>query len=137
MESISLRLLNETDYDSILLEWWKQWGWDAPPKDFLPNNGAGGAIVFDGDTPVCAGFLYMTNAKACWVDWIISNKTYTDREKRKYAINTLLEGLTRLGKDLGYRYAYALIKHQSLIKAYEEIGYTKADSYQTEMIKIL
>ena len=137
MESINIRLLNDTDYDNILVGWWKEWGWEAPPKDFLPNDGAGGMIVFDGETPICAGFLYMTNSKASWIDWIISNKTYTDREKRKYAISSLLEQLTDLSKQVGNKYAYALIKHQNLIKTYESLGYIKGDSYQSEMIKAL
>lgn len=137
MESINIRHLNENDYDAILVGWWKEWGWDAPVRDFLPNNGTGGAIVFDGDTPICAGYLYMTNSKASWIDWIISSKTYTDREKRKFAISLLIEQLTSLSKDLGNKYAYALIKHQNLIKTYEEHGYIKGDSYQSEMIKIL
>jgi len=137
MDSINIRLLTEEDYEAILVGWWKQWGWQAPPKDFLPNNGAGGMIVFDGDTPICAGFLYMTNSKVSWIDWIISSKTYTDREKRKYAISSLLEQLTELSKQMGNNYAYALIKHQNLIKTYESLGYTKGDSYQSEMIKVL
>lgn len=137
MESISIRHLNETDYDAILVGWWKEWGWEAPARDFLPNNAMGGAIVYDGDTPICAGFLYMTNSKASWIDWIISSKTYTDREKRKFAINLLIEQLTDLSKQLGNKYAYALIKHQNLIKTYESLGYVKGDSYQSEMIKIL
>ena len=137
MESINIRHLNDTDYDAILVGWWKEWGWEAPTRDFLPNNGTGGGIVFDGDTPICAGFLYMTNSKVAWIDWIISSKTYTDREKRKYAISLLIEQLTTLSKDLGNKYAYALIKHQNLIKTYEDLGYIKGDSYQNEMIKIL
>jgi hypothetical protein len=137
MDSINIRHLNEDDYDTILVGWWREWGWDAPSRDFLPNNATGGAIVFDGETPICAGFLYMTNSKASWIDWIISSKTYTEKEKRKYAIHLLIEQLTILSKDLGNKYAYALIKHQNLIKTYEELGYIKGDSYQSEMIKIL
>jgi len=137
MDSINIRHLNEDDYDTILVGWWREWGWDAPSRDFLPNNGIGGAIVLDGETPICAGFLYMTNSKASWIDWIISSKTYTEREKRKYAIHLLIEQLTVISKDLGNKYAYALIKHQNLIKTYEELGYIKGDSYQSEMIKIL
>lgn len=137
MESINIRHLNETDYDNILVGWWEDWGWPAPSKDFLPINGTGGCIVFDGETPICAGFLYCTNSMVAWVDWIISNKTYTDKEKRRYAIKLLIEHLSTLGKDLGNRYAYALIKHENLIKTYEDLGYMKCDSYTSEMIKIL
>ena len=54
--TLNIRPLNETDYDETLVGWWKDWKWDAPPKDFLPENGSGGMIVLDGDEPVCAGF---------------------------------------------------------------------------------
>ena len=72
----NIRPLNSNDYDNILLGWWKDWGWVAPPKDFLPQNGEGGIIILDGDVPICAGFLYASNSNLCWVDWIISNKQY-------------------------------------------------------------
>jgi hypothetical protein len=72
---LEIRTLNSNDYDDILLKWWKDWGWDAPLKDFLPDNGTGGLIVYDGDTPICAGFVYVTNSSAAWVDWIVSSKT--------------------------------------------------------------
>jgi len=85
-----IRELTHTDYDDILLGWWKQWGWEPPQRDFLPNNGKGGVIVFDEDVPVCAGFMYMTNSKVSWVDWIISNKEYTKKPQRKDAIRLLV-----------------------------------------------
>ena len=58
---LTIRQLNENDYQDLLVDWWNQWGWKAPEKDFLPDNGMGGYIVYDGETPVCAGFIYVTN----------------------------------------------------------------------------
>lgn len=132
---LHIQKLDPSDYDKILLGWWKDWGWTAPTKDFLPDNGEGGFIVFDDDTPICAGFVYVTNSKASWVDWIISSKTYNKKPERREAIKMLIDALTRLCESVGSKYCYALIKHQSLIKIYEEIGYNKADSYNLEMIK--
>jgi hypothetical protein len=134
---LHIRELNETDYDDILVGWWNQWGWKSPEKDFLPNNGKGGVIVFDGDTPVCAGFMYLTNSKVAWVDWIISNKEYTKKPQRKDAIKLLVSSLTDICKKAGSKYSYALIKNQSLIEMYESLGYIKGDSYTGEMIKTL
>ena len=132
-----VRKLNETDYDNILSGWWKDWNWEAPLKDFLPDNGEGGIIVFDEETPICAGFLYITNSKAVWIDWIISNKEYRIKPKRKEAIKLLIDTLSILSKNLGSKYAYALIKHKGLIDTYKELGYIKGDVYINEMIKIL
>ncbi len=127
--------LQHEDYDNILKGWWKDWGWEAPNRDFLPQDGQGGIMVWDGDTPVCAGFLYNTNSKVAWVDWIISNKEY--KESRKEALSILIQTLTSVAKNLDNKFAYALIKHNGLIGVYEQQGYTTGDSYNKEMIKVL
>ena len=41
----TLRPLNESDYDNILLGWWADWGWVAPMRDLLPQDGIGGVIT--------------------------------------------------------------------------------------------
>ena len=134
---LDIRTLNSNDYDDILLKWWKDWGWDAPLKDFLPDNGTGGLIVYDGDTPICAGFVYVTNSSAAWVDWIVSSKTYRKKPTRKQALSLLIETLTEVCKQSGAKYSYALIKHKALMDVYEDVGYIKGQSYTEEMIKIL
>ena len=87
----TIRKLNKTDYDNILLKWWKDWRWTAPPKDFLPDDGEGGFIVYDNDIPVCAGYIYITNSKVGWCDWIISNFNYKDKTNRKEALDELIK----------------------------------------------
>ena len=134
---LTIRNLNESDYHNILVDWWIQWGWEPPKRNFLPDNGTGGIIVYDGETPVCAGFLYITNSDVSWVDWIISNKEYKMKDKRREAIILLISSLTNIAKDSGAGYAYALIKNNSLIKTYEDLGYVKGDTYTSEMIKLL
>lgn len=132
---MTIRKLIESDYEDILLNWWHSWKWTAPNREFLPDNGTGGLIVFDGDEPVCAGFVYVTNSSVCWVDWIISSRTYNKKPNRKNAISLLIGSLTKLCENLGCKYGYALIKHPSLISIYEDFGYIKADNYNFEMIK--
>lgn len=133
----NIRPLNSNDYDNILLKWWSDWKWTAPPKDFLPQNGTGGILVLDEETPICAGFLYATNSSICWVDWIISNKQYRKKPQRTQAIFVLLNKLTEMGSNLGFEYSYALIKHKPLIEKYESMGYIQGENYQIEMIKKL
>lgn len=133
----NVRQLNETDYEEVLVGWWKDWGWEPPTKDFLPDGGIGGIMVLDGDIPVCAGFVYATNSAVSWVDWIISNKGYRKKPQRTLALKVLIDSLTNISKASGGKYAYALIKHPRLIGIYEEAGYVKGDSYTSEMIKAL
>lgn len=135
--NLTIRKLNSTDYDEILVKWWSDWGWEAPQKDFLPQDGEGGVIVYDEDIPVCAGFIYITNSRVSWVDWIISNKEYRKKPNRSIAIQLLIENLTETCKLSGSKYIYALIKHNGLIESYEKLGYIQGDSYTKEMIKVL
>ena len=133
----NIRPLGETDYEDILVGWWKDWKWTPPPKDFLPSDGKGGVMVLDNDIPVCAGFVYMTNSKVAWVDWIISNKEYKKKPQRQQALSLLIKTLTDTCKNSGNKFCYALLKNKSLTKTYEDLGYIAADSYSQEMIKKL
>jgi len=138
MDSLEVRILNDTDYQGILVGWWKDWGWSkAPEKDFLPENGKGGLMIMDGDVPVCAGFVYVTNSGISWIDWIVSNKQYRKKPYRKYAINLLIESLTETCKNFGSKYVYTIFKGNDLTDVFESNGYTKTTSYKFEMIKIL
>lgn len=133
--SLIVRPLNENDYDAILSVWWRNWGWEPVERDFLPDDGKGGLMVLDGDEPICAGFIYTTNSKVAWVDWIISSDTYRKKPERKDAIKLLVETLTNICRNTGHKYSYALIKHPGLIETYEDLGYVKGEGYIGEFIK--
>ncbi len=133
----NIRPLNDTDYKEVLVGWWRDWKWTPPLPSFLPDNGKGGIMVLDKNIPVCAGFIYMTNSQVAWVDWIISNKDYKKKPQRQDALTLLIKTLTNICKDSGKKFSYALLKNKSLIKTYENLGYTAADNYSQEMIKLL
>lgn len=134
---LTIRPLTYEDYDNILLGWWKDWKWTAPVRDFLPEMGTSGLIVYHGDTPVCAGFLYATNSKVFWLEWIISNFNFKDRDLRKEAINFLIEQLCKAAKTAGALFIYSIIKNPSLIVTYEDLGFFRGDHGAQEMIKIV
>lgn len=134
---LNIRPLTYEDYDDTLKDWWADWGWTAPTRDFLPDDGTGGLMVLDGDEPICAGYMYATNSKVAWVDWIISNKEYRKKPQRVEAISLLIATLTEISKNTGFKYCYALLKHKGLIETYEQLGYIKGDADASEMIKLL
>lgn len=134
---MTIRKLKSSDYDEILVNWWKSWRWTPPSRDFLPENGEGGFIVYDGDTPVCAGFNYLTNSKVGWCEFIISNFKYKDKEKRKEAITILINTIDGVLKISGCKYVFTSVKNKSLIETYKELGYTEGSSNSLEMVKEL
>ena len=132
-----IRKLEHSDYDEILTKWWKDWRWSVPPRDFLPDDATGGLIIYDEEVPVCAGFVYMTNSRVGWVEFIVSNIEYKDKENRKLYLSTLVNSLGNILKNAGAKYTYVSLKNESLIKIYEELGYVKGSKGCLEMIKQL
>jgi RimJ/RimL family protein N-acetyltransferase len=87
--------------------------------------------------PVCAGFMYETNSKAVWCDWIISNTKYKDRTKRKEALSLLIKTISEQARTLNKKYVYALIKNKPLINVYKKQGFKEGSSYTHELIKTI
>ena len=127
--------LKPTDYEEILSGWWNDWRWTPPSKNFLPENGTGGLILYDDNVPVIAGFIYNTNSDVAWADWIISNFKYKNKKNRKEAIELLLNALENTATNMNKKFMYALVKNQPLIETYKKLGYNQGDSYSTELIK--
>lgn len=134
---MNIRKLNSTDYDDILVQWWKDWRWEPPSRDFLPENGEGGFIVYDGDTPICAGFSYLTNSKAGWCEFVISNFNYKEKDKRKQALYLLINTINEVLRIQGCKYVFTSVKNKQLINTYKELDYIIGSSNCTEMIKKL
>ncbi len=129
----SIRKLNPSDYEDVLVGWWKDWGWQAPAKDFLPDNGEGGMMVLLEDRPVCAGFIYLTsNANIAWIEWIISDKNY--KEERSKAISLLLDTLILTSEKIKIKYVFATNDNKNLINTFINKGFRKG-SITTELIK--
>lgn len=134
---VEFRYLDYGDYDSILVEWWKGWRWTPPSRDLLPENGCGGIIASKDGVNICAGFIYMTNSKTAWIEYIVSNPNYKDRADRNEAIELVISVLSLVAKDKGYMYAYTSLKNKHLIEKYNNCGFLTGDSNCQEMIKIL
>lgn len=126
------RLITESDYDNILKQWWKDWRWQAPPKDFLPN-GFNGIIVSNDESDICACFVYNTNSQVSWIEFIISNFDVKDRELRKNALDFMINTV----KDsIQAKYIYTSMRQQSLIQRMKDLGFKEGSKDCTELIFI-
>ena len=133
---LNIRKLTEDDW-VVLKQWWDAWPeWDAPPKDFLPENGTGGLMVESEGEPIVAGFMYITNSKGVLLEWIISNPKYRE-EDRNDAINLLLIGVENLCKDLGYKYLFSIGRNKSLITTHKNLGWHVDSKPSYEIIKTI
>jgi hypothetical protein len=106
---LSVRILSKDDYQT-LERWWVEWGWIPPPRDFLPLDGLCGGMVESDGQPVVAGFMYTTNAKVAWIDWVVSDRSYRN-DDRSEAINLLLAFLEKLARQTDAKYLW--VHHNS------------------------
>jgi hypothetical protein len=133
---MDVRFLIDSDYE-ILVDWWKDWRWNAPPRDMLPQDGVGGLIVSKDGVDICAGFIYFTNSKTAWIEFIVSNFKYKEKD-RKQAIEFLISSLVDITRDVNNcKYIYTSLKNPSLINRYKNCGFISGSTSCTEMIMII
>tara|TARA_R110000822_G_scaffold58037_1_gene145466 strand:- start:2895 stop:3302 length:408 start_codon:yes stop_codon:yes gene_type:complete len=133
---LNIRMLKDSDWNT-LVEWWNAWPeWQAPAKEFLPDNGKGGFIVEKQNKPIVAGFLYTTNSKAALLEWIVSNPKYRENDRSK-AIELLIEGAESVCKKQGIKYIFSIGRTQQLINTHKKLGYTVDEKPSHEIIKTL
>jgi len=132
---LKVKLLAEKDYET-LLAWWKAWGWPIMPKDMLPDDGKGGIMIEHKDQKIVAGFLYWSNSKLVWLDWIISNPN-ANKKIRKQAIEKLITTAEKMVKEAGSKYIMSISRSNSLLKTHEKLKWSIDKTPSHEMIKII
>lgn len=131
------RQLVSEDYDK-LVEWWNYYKFPPPAREFLPDDGLCGIMVVDSEgNEYCAGFLYETNSKVCWMELIVANPEIKDKEIRKESLRQLINFLSDLANEWGYTWIFTSVKHPSLTERYLDCGFQVGTTGTKEMIKQL
>lgn len=132
---LKVRALQESDWQT-LVNWWSSWeDWKIhPTKESLPMNGIGGLIVEDEESPIVAGFLYLTNSNIAWMEWIISDKNYKKENKRE-AIELLINSLEQVAKSTGKDIIFSVSKNKGLLNIHKKLGYTIDENPSCEILK--
>ena len=131
---LNVRRLADSDWDT-LCEWWDAWPeWVNPPKDFLPDNGTGGLMVYKQNTSIAAGFIYYTNSKAALFEWVISNHKYREAD-RKQAIELLINAAEEVCKTNGVNYMFTIGRTKPLIETHRKLNWVVDDKPSYEVTK--
>jgi len=127
---LQIRKLIESDWN-IIPEWYKKYNQPRPDRDFYPENGLGGFMVYKDKKLIAAMFLYTTNSKTAIPAIIISDKDYKDND-RSDALQLLVDFTTDFAKEIGCKYSFAWAKPGMLLEKYEQTGFTvdKTPSYE-------
>jgi hypothetical protein len=127
-----IRLLTDNDYPT-LSNWWNFWRFPVPLKEYLPDEGKGGVMVYKDGIEICAGFLFFTNSKMAWLEFIVSNPEYKEKD-RKEAICFLINELTQIAKSKGFKIIFTSIKNENLVNRFKECGYVVGSENTKELI---
>jgi hypothetical protein len=131
---LNIRRLIEEDWE-VLCSWWEDWPeWVNPPKDFLPDNGTGGLMVYKEDTLIVAGFIYYTNSKGALLEWVVSNPDYRESD-RKLAIELLINTVEDVCNANGVKYIFSIGRTNSLIETHKKLGWVVDNKPSHEIVK--
>lgn len=130
---LQIRALQESDWETMQL-WWKAWGWPEVTKDLMPLDGLGGLIVEKDGKAIASGFLYLTNAKVAWTEWIVSDPEYRE-DDRVEALKLLVKGLEDVAISQGYKIILSVGRNKGLLNIHKELGYTVDDNPSYEISK--
>jgi hypothetical protein len=115
-----------------LVQWWKAYkDWIPIEEDFLPETGI---MILEQGIPICAGFIYTSNSKLAWLEWIVADPT-SDFQVRDDCLGVLLDELIKLAGELGAKAIFSAVKHERMIKRYGKVGFLKTDSGMSHFIR--
>ena len=126
MKNITVRPIEEEDY-LLIDNWWKALGKLPPPRKLLPENGMHGLMACKNGKPIVCTYLYLTNSKMGYCDYMISDNKY--KEKDRY--NIILELMNMAigtAKNLGYEDFWFITKSKGMLKKCKELGVKVSDS---------
>ena len=126
------RMYKPSDYE-LVASWWTGQKWNAVPSDMLPDLGL---ISIIDDKPVCAGFLYTSNSKTVWMEWVIADPN-SDKQTRALALEQLIDNLLTLAQLKKAKYVVTSVMHPKLIERLEQKGFIKTDTNMQNMVKVL
>ena len=112
---------------------WPDWQ-HHPPKALLPENGTGGLIVEKNNVAIIAGFIYTTNSKIGWMEWLVSDPNYRDSD-RKEATKMLISGLEYVAKISGCEAVISIGRNKSLMEIHKSLDYTIDEKPSYEISK--
>jgi len=98
--------LNEPDYH-LVIKWLTSWKFEALPRNMLSEYGA---IVSKDGVDLCSGWLYQSDSKIAWIEWVVINKE-APKNLRNGCVDFLYDTLFSKAKELGFDVVMSFVKH--------------------------
>ena len=126
MKNITIRLIKEEDYEFIN-SWWKAIGEIPPPRKFLPENGLHGLIAYKNDKPIACLYIYLTNSKMAYSDYMISDPNYKGKDRYNIILELMNQSIG-IAWNLGYEDYWFITNDKGMLKRCKAIGAKVSDN---------
>lgn len=113
---------NKDEHYLLFKLWAEQYGADAPPLDYLPENG----LIIPN---ICCGFIFKTDSAVCYIELLTCNKDIQEPQ-RGIALNLLTSSLIDMARSLGFKCLIGMTKYEAVSIRAEAQGYSVVDNYK-------
>lgn len=120
---------NYEEHAVMVGKWLTKHSFPLPPKDLLPDIG------FLVDDAAC-GFLYTTNSKLGWVEWVFSNPE-KPKEDRAAALDVVFKLLENVANQVGITALFSAASIPGYAAVLERNNFKSTDKNITHYIKLL
>tara|TARA_R100000781_G_C4012027_1_gene104017 strand:+ start:159 stop:581 length:423 start_codon:yes stop_codon:yes gene_type:complete len=125
MKEIEIRPIKEEDY-KFINKWWKMINKLPPPRNLLPENGLHGLIACKDGKPIVCTYLYLTNSKFGYCDYMISDINYKGRDRFEIVLK-LMSISIETAWELGCEDFWFITKSKSMLKRCKALGVKVSD----------
>ncbi|MHC4121202.1 MAG: hypothetical protein ACYSWO_27270 [Planctomycetota bacterium] len=112
-----LKEFQPEQYETVA-RWWEAHNWHAVPESFLSKTGL---MVYDGEVPRAAIWLYRTDSPVIMAEWLVTNPENTPKQSH-VAVKKLLDDVKLIADSQG-GYLMTFLQDDSLLKAFEKRGF--------------
>tara|TARA_R110002012_G_scaffold3317_2_gene15498 strand:- start:1824 stop:2246 length:423 start_codon:yes stop_codon:yes gene_type:complete len=120
MENITIRPIEEKDY-VFINSWWEQIKKAPPPRSLLPENGLHGLMACKDGIPIVCTYLYLTNSKFGYCDYMISDNSYKGRDRFEIVLKLMDMSIGTAWK-LGCEDFWFITKNKGMLKRCKALG---------------
>ena len=118
--NIKVRQVTMEDYKQID-SWYEKRGELRPVMMLLPNDGLGGFIVEKNNRPIAVIYLYLTNSKMGYFDFLMSDPDYIEKD-RSEIIMSLFQYCTKKAILTGCKCVFVTTAVTGVINKMKELG---------------
>ena len=120
MGNVKILPIKEEDY-KFINKWWKMINKLPPPRKLLPENGLHGLIAYKENKPIACLYIYLTNSKFAYSDYMISNIHYKGKDRFNILL-LLMQRAIQTAFHLGFEDFWFMTKDKGMLKRCEALG---------------